>query len=111
MNRKASSTAGGKCRGARAALAAWAGVLAVVVGPGCGGSADPALLSPSPDQDPARHARAVVEMEETVRRNQEAEARFMRRVAARPAFRTARVHQFPADRSQLAGSHTTLETP
>jgi hypothetical protein len=59
-----------------------AGLVALATGPGCGLTGDD-VLSPTPDQDPARHARAVVEMEEVAQRNKEAEARFFRK-AARP---------------------------
>lgn len=47
---------------------------------GCRREASP--MSPTPEQDPARHARSVREMEEVARRNQEAEARFFRKVRA-----------------------------
>jgi hypothetical protein len=47
---------------------------------GCLREASP--MSPTPDQDPARHARSVREMEGVARRNQEAEARFFRKVRA-----------------------------
>lgn len=40
------------------------------------------LMSPTPAQDPARHARSVREMDEVARRNQESEARFFRKVRA-----------------------------
>lgn len=54
-------------------------VLAAVAILGCSG--EPSPLSPTPDQDPERHARAGLEMEAASRRNREAEAQFYRNLA------------------------------
>lgn len=62
--------------------AAPAALMLIGLAAGCSGGPSP--LSPTPDQDPARHARAGREMEEMARRNRAAEARFYRRLAARP---------------------------
>lgn len=43
---------------------------------GCGAGA-PSNLSPSPEQDPERHRKAVAYQEELIRKNQEAERKAM----------------------------------
>lgn len=48
---------------------------------GCGG--EPSPFSPTPEEDPARHARATKEMEEIQRRNREAEAKFYAGLASK----------------------------
>jgi len=65
---------------------------------GC--SADPGPLSPTPEQDPARAARASLEMEEVARRNRQAEAQFFRRAAVRalPEEGTDRAESRAGDR-------------
>lgn len=51
------------------------------------GCSEPSPLSPTADQDPARHALAVREMGDVARRNRDAEAAFFRKLkAATPAI-------------------------
>ena len=52
--------------------------VAIGLAPGCGPTA--INRSPTPDQDPARYARAQREAEAVARENREAEARFYRQL-------------------------------
>jgi hypothetical protein len=57
----------------RSLVVAWSALLLSLLA-GCGQGRP--NLSPTPEQDPARHARAVAQTEQVARRNREAEAKF-----------------------------------